>query len=145
MFLLVTFLWACSTTSKQTLSFIPNSSETVAEYQGPENMGWAITHYITYPESEKDSNRAGTVEVSFTVNEMGKVENVKASIRNSNEPSDLAVARKQIQGKEVMELNVPVLQSVISSVEMLQFKPAERDGKPVSSEFSTSVEFILIP
>lgn len=139
------FLCSCSTTSESTFSLVSNSLQVDAEYQGEENMGWAITHNVMYPSSEMDVNRAGIIEISFTVNEEGQVENIKVGVRDNDEPADLAVARKQISEKEVLGLNFAVLQSVINSVEMLQFKPAERNGRPVSSEFSTSVEFMLIP
>lgn len=144
--LIAALLFSCSTTSQPTFSIISNNSlEVEAEYLGEENMGWAITHNIMYPPSETEVNRAGVVDISFTVNETGVVENVKVSIKDKEGIAELAVARKIIAEKDVLDLNLAVLQSVISSVEMLTFNPAYKDGRPVSSEISTSVEFMLIP
>lgn len=144
--LITALLLSCSTTSQPTFSIIPNNSlEIKAEYLGEENMGLAITHNIMYPASETEVNRAGVVDISFTVNEAGAVENVKVSIKEEEGVAELAVARKIIAEKEVLELNLAVLQSVINSVEMLTFRPAYQNGRPVNSEISTSVEFMLIP
>lgn len=145
LFVMVLF-YSCSTTSQPAFNLTPNNSfETGPEYLGENNMGWAITHNIMYPASEMDVNRAGVVDISFTVNETGEVENVKVSIKEEEGVAELAVARKIIAEKEVLELNLAVLQSVISSVEMLTFRPAYQKGRSVSSEISTSVEFMLIP
>ncbi|GAB5408112.1 MAG: hypothetical protein BalsKO_04770 [Balneolaceae bacterium] len=144
--LIIVSFYSCSTTSQSAINLTPNSSlKTNAEYQGENNMGWAITHNIMYPESETEVNRAGVVDISFIVNETGKVENVKVSVKEEEGVADLAVARKIITEKEVLDLNPAVLQSVINSVEMLKFRPAYQNGRPISSEISTSVEFILIP
>ncbi|MEQ9265927.1 MAG: hypothetical protein RLN81_11935 [Balneolaceae bacterium] len=142
----IALFYSCSTTSQPTFNLTPNNSfETGPEYLGENDMGWAITHNLMYPASETDVNRAGIVDITFTVNETGAVENIKVSIKEEERVAELAVARKIIAEKEVLGLNPAVFQSVISSVEMLTFRPAYQNGIPVSSEISTSVEFMLIP
>ena len=63
---------------------------------------------MIYPKSESNLNRTGVIEVSWTVNKLGEVENVKAEIRKNDMPSEIGIARKHIEGKEIIkELFVP--------------------------------------
>ena len=122
----------------------PDQGDRPAEYQGEKDMSWAIAHYMVYPEEEKDTNRGGIVDVSWTVTKKGKVKNVKVALNRSKKFSEIAIARKKLENKDVLEVNQAVIDNLIRSVEMLNFRPARKNGKTVKSVISTSVEFILI-
>jgi hypothetical protein len=117
---------------------------TNAIYNGEKDMAWAIAHYIEYPVDEMQFNRAGIVKVTFFINEDGNVSEVKASLDEEIKAAEIAVGRKKIEGKDELAINFSVLQSLIKSVEKLNFYPAKKNGKPISSIVTTSVEFILI-
>lgn len=117
---------------------------TKATYKGEKNMSWAIAHYVEYPVSEMEVNRAGVVKLSFQVNEKGKVNNVKAILNEEDKTAEIGIARKELVDKEILPINLPVLQSLIESVEQLNFEPAKKNGSPINSTIETSVEFILI-
>ncbi len=117
---------------------------TEAVYQGEKDMAWAIAHYVEYPLEEMKFNRAGIVKVSFEVDKKGKVNQVEVIVDEEIKAAEIAVARKKLVDKEVLPLNFPVLESLIKSVEKLNFQPAKKNGKPVSSTVTTSVEFMLI-
>ena len=117
---------------------------TKAVYKGEKDMSWAIAHYVEYPVSEMEVNRAGIVKVSFQVDEEGKVNKVKAILNDEEIIAEVGIARKKIVDKEILPINLPVLQSLIGSVEQLNFEPAKKNGKPINSTIETSVEFILI-
>ncbi|AXT20868.1 hypothetical protein D7030_11095 [Flavobacteriaceae bacterium AU392] len=139
--ILITIMLACSSSSEKK-NVIP---DTDAIYEGENDMGWVISHYMIYPKSEENVNRAGIVNVSWTVNKSGAVENVKTSMRKTNKPANTAIARRLIPDKEVLEINKPIIDNLVYSIKLLKFIPAKKNGKPVNSELSTSVEFILIP
>lgn len=117
---------------------------TKAVYKGEKDMSWAIAHYVEYPVSEMEVNRAGIVKVSFQVDEEGKVNKVKTILDDEEIIAEVGIARKKIVDKEILPINLPVLQSLIGSVEQLNFEPAKKNGKPINSTIETSVEFILI-
>jgi TonB family protein len=73
-----------------------------------------------FPESAKKSGISGWVEVSFTVNERGMVENARAS---SSEP------------KEVFDW------AAVQAVEQWRFEPPLRDGKPTSQATKVKLRF----
>ncbi len=114
-----------------------------AVYVGEKDMAWAIAHYVEYPKEEMEFNRAGIVKVKFQINEKGIVNDVEA-ILDQEIQAEIAIARKKLLEKEVLPINLPVISSLIKSVEKLQFEPAKKDGRPVSSTITTSVEFMLI-
>ena len=136
-----TILVSCTSFSEKNNTVIP---DTVAVYKGENNMGWVIAHYMIYPKSESKVNRAGKVYVSWTVNTLGDVENIKAEVKKDEESPQTIIARKLIKDQEVLEINKPVIDNLMYSIKLLEFIPAMKDGKPVNSELSTSVEFILV-
>ncbi len=111
-----------------------------AEY----DLGWLINHYMIYPKSENDVNRAGVVERSWVVTKEGMVQDVKAFVRTTDEPAESAIGRRRIKGKEVLKINQPIVDNLMYSVGLLRFEPALKNGKPVNSKMTTSVEFLLI-
>lgn len=115
-----------------------------ATYKGENDMAWAIAHYVEYPEGEMKLNRAGIVKITFQVDENGKVVEVKAVLDEEIEKAEIAIARKKLTDKEILPINLPVIQSLIKSVEKLNFLPAEENGAPIKSTITTSVEFMLI-
>lgn len=119
----------------------PDIEATVkAEY----DLGWLINHYMIYPKSENNVNRAGVVEVSWTVTKEGVVQDVKAFVRTTDEPAESAIGRRLIKDKKVLKINQPILNNLIYSIELLRFTPALKDGNPVNSKMTTSIEFLLI-
>lgn len=136
-FILFSFVFeGCKQTSKE-------SKTSEAVYVGENDMAWAIAHYVEYPKEEMEFNRAGVVKVKFQVNTQGVVNEVEA-ILDEEIQAEIAIARKRLAEKEVLPINLPVISSLIKSVEKLQFEPAKKDGKPVNSTITTSVEFMLI-
>ena len=119
-------------------------SDSSAIYKGEHDMAWAIAHYVEYPTEEMELNRAGIVKVSFEVDNQGKVQRVKANLDEEVAQAEIAIARKKLENKEVLPINFSVLESLIQSIEKLQFEPAKKNGKPVISTITTSVEFMLI-
>lgn len=115
-----------------------------ASYKGENNMAWAIAHYVEYPVEEMQFNRKGIVKITFEVNEEGKVDGVKAILDGNLKEAEIAIARKKLANKEILPINLPVIQSLIKSVEKLNFLPAEKNGKAMKSTITTSVEFMLI-
>lgn len=123
---------------------IEKTSDTEAVYIGENDMAWAIAHYVEYPRDEMQFNRAGIVKVKFQVNEQGIVNEVEAVLDEEIKNAEVAIARKKLEGKEVLPINLPVISSLIKSLERLQFQPAKKNGKPINSTITTSVEFMLI-
>jgi len=115
-----------------------------ASYKGENDMAWAIAHYVEYPVEEMQFNRKGIVKITFEINEEGKVDDVKAILDENLKEAEIAIARKKLANKETLPINLPVIQSLIKSVEKLNFLPAEKNGKPMKSTITTSVEFMLI-
>ena len=133
----------CSLTLQGCKQAQKESITSEAIYIGEKDMAWAIAHYVEYPKEEMEFNRAGIVKVKFQVNEKGIVNDVEA-ILDQEIQAEIAIARKKLADKEVLPINLPVISSLIKSVEKLRFEPAKKDGKPVSSTITTSVEFMLI-
>jgi hypothetical protein len=118
----------------------------VATYeQGEAAMYQFLGQRIRYPSKARNENRSGTVRVSFTVNENGKVENIKTETREEgyllkecvvvgyNQPSQKAKGVDDAMKKESARV-----------VEGLgKFIPAEKDGKPVSSVLILPIQFKL--
>jgi hypothetical protein len=111
-----------------------------AEY----DLGWLINHYMIYPKSESNSNRAGIVEMSWVVTKEGTVKNIQARISTTDQPAASAMARRRVQGKEELGINQPILDNLIYSIGLLKFTPASKGGKPVNSRMSTTIQFVLI-
>lgn len=139
LFIIVAFL-AISCDSNR----IEESPDIEATVKSEYDLGWLINHYMIYPKSENNVNRAGVVEISWVVTKEGIVKNVEAYVRTTDEPSESAIGRRQIKGKDVLKINQPILDNLIYSVGLLQFTPALKNGKPVNSKMTTSVEFLLI-
>lgn len=135
--LFLTTFMSCEKEPKETVL-------TEAVYQGENDMAWAIAHYVEYPKEEIEFNRAGIVRVSFVVDEKGNVNQIEVAIDEKIKTAQIAVARKKLDNKDVLPLNFSVLESLIKSVEKLNFQPALKNGKPVISIVTTSVEFMLI-
>lgn len=136
--IIITFAISCNSNA---IEEAPDIEATVkAEY----DLGWLINHYMIYPKSENNVNRAGVVEVSWIVTKKGLVEDVTAFVRTTDEPSESAIGRRLIKGKEVLKINQPIINNLIYSIELLRFTPALKDGDPVNSKMTTSIEFLLI-
>jgi len=120
------------------------SDITEAIYTGDNDMAWAIAHYIEYPKEEMQFNRAGIIIVKFQVNKEGIVNEVEAVLDEKIKEAEVAIARKKLEGKEILPINLPVISSLIKSVEKLQFQPATKEGKPITSKITTTVAFMLI-
>lgn len=123
---------------------IEESPDIEAVVKSEYDLGWLINHYMIYPKSENNVNRAGVVEISWVVTKEGMVQDVKAFVRTTGEPSESAIGRRLIKGKDVLQLNQPILDNLIYSVGLLEFTPALKNGKPVNSKMTTAVEFLLI-
>ena len=123
---------------------IEEHPDRVAVVNAAYDLGWLINHYMIYPKSERNVNRAGIVELSWIVTKEGVVKDVTAFIITDDQHAASAIARKRIQEKEVLKLNQPILENLMYSVELLKFIPALKDGKAVNSKMKTSIEFVLI-
>lgn len=139
--ILATLFLSCNTQTQNKDAIIP---DTLAVFEGENDMGWTIGHYMIYPKSEADVNRAGIVDVSWTVNTLGEVEQVQAGLSTSDAPAQGAIARRRIKDQEVLEINKAILDNLIYCIKLLKFIPAMKDGTPINSEVSFSVEFVLI-
>ncbi len=123
---------------------IEEDPDRIAVVNAEYDLGWLINHYMIYPKSEHNVNRAGIVELSWIVTKEGVVKDVTAFVITDDQHAASAIARKRIQGKEVLKLNQPILENLMYSVELLKFIPALKDGKAVNSKMKTSIEFVLI-
>lgn len=137
LFLISFILIGCKEVQKKS-----DSAEAV--YVGEKDMSWAIAHYVEYPKDEMQFNRAGIVKVKFQVNEEGIVNEIEATLDEEVKTAEIAIARKKLAEKEILPINLPVISSLIKSLEKLKFEPAKKDGKPVNSTITTSIEFMLI-
>ena len=107
---------------------IEEHPDRVAVVNGEYDLGWLINHYMIYPKSERNVNRAGIVELSWIVTKEGVVKDVTAFVITDDQHAASAIARKRIQEKEVLKLNQPILENLMYSVELLKFIPALKDG-----------------
>lgn len=123
---------------------IEENPDRIAVVHAEYDVGWLINHYMIYPKSENTTNRAGIVELSWIVTKEGTVEDIKAFVRTTDQPAESAIARRHIKGKEVLKINQPILDNLIYSVGLLKFVPALKNGNPVNSKMTTSIEFVLI-
>ncbi len=123
---------------------IEETPDVIAIVDAEYDLGWLINHYMIYPKSESDSNREGVVEVFWIVTKEGIVTNVEASIRTTDQPAASAIARRRVKDKEVLNINQPILDNLMYSIGLLKFTPALKEGKPVYSRMSTSIQFVLI-
>ena len=137
-------LFACVFVLNSCHTNADKNPDTEAKYVGENDMAWAIAHYVEYPAEEMQFNRAGIVKVTFQVDKQGKVNEVKAVFDEEITQAEIAIGRKKLEDKEVLPINFPVLHSLIKSVEKLNFEPAKKNGKPIDSNITTSVEFMLI-
>ena len=118
----------------------------VAQYQqGDEVMYKMIREKITYPKTARENNRMGMVNVTFTVNTKGKVEN--PSIAQSpqghvlNEVVVVGYSKYSEVSKEVDEALKAEAIRVVASLGT--FIPAQKDGKAVSSVLTLPIQFTL--
>lgn len=99
--------------------------EQMPEFVGGESaMMSFIESNINYPEQEKLANIQGVVYVSFIVNEVGKVINVKVIRGMNNHPNF---------DKETLAM----------MNKMPNWKPGKQNGKPVSVQYTLPIKFAL--
>lgn len=123
---------------------IEENPDRVAVVNAEYDVGWLINHYMIYPKSESTTNRAGIVELSWTVTKEGTVKDIKAFVRTTDQPAESAIARKRFVTKEVLPINQPILDNLIYSVGLLKFIPVLKNGKRVNTKMETSIAFVLI-
>lgn len=118
----------------------------IATYEGgQEAMYQAIKKSITYPVSARSENRTGLVEVSFTVNEKGHVENVRTdAAEKGNLLSEVVVIGYTNSTQEPRGIDETLKSECIRVVESLgKFVPAEKEGKPHASVLVLPIRFKL--
>ena len=138
-FLIVSFFLLSCNSNK-----IEEQPDRAAVVNAEYDLGWLINHYMIYPKSEQNVNRAGVVTLTWEVTKEGVVENVTAFVRTTDEPPASAIARRRISNQEVLPINQPILDNLMYSVSLLKFIPALKDGKAVHTKMTTSIEFMLI-
>ena len=108
-------------------------------------MYQAIKKRITYPVSARSENRTGLVEVSFTVNERGHIENVRTGAgEKGNLLSEVVVIGYTNSTQEPRGIDETLKSECIRVVESLgKFVPAEKDGKPSTSVLVLPIRFKL--
>lgn len=118
----------------------------IAQYQhGEQALYQTISKLIRYPEAARKENRSGSVYITFTVNDDGKVENVEASadVEGHLLYEVVVVGHSPSPGK-ANGVDDVLKEECVSVVERLgKFYPAERDGNPVSSVLTLPVKFQL--
>jgi hypothetical protein len=116
-----------------------DQNEKMAMYEeGQEAMYTAIKQRIQYPAIARRENSTGLVEVSFTVNEKGQVENVTAdATKKGNMLPEVVVVGYSTSNTPAKGIDEVLKAEGVRVVQTLgKFVPAEKDGKPV--------EFVLV-
>ncbi len=115
--------------------------------QGSPAMYKTIGKNIKYPQSARKINSQGVVYISFSVNNNGEVENVKPERRDGNLLETVVVigyGAISENPEQITEVNETLKEEAVRVVESLgKFKPAQKDGKSVSSELTIPIEFKL--
>jgi hypothetical protein len=119
--------------------------KTATYEQGEQAMYHTITKQITYPASARRENRSGVVQVSFTVNEKGNVENVEAKAGTGGYVLNEVIVVGYPKSSETAKGIDDVLKAeCVRVVESLgKFIPAQKDGRPVSSVLTLPIKFLL--
>ena len=91
---------------------------------GQDSLFSYLEHNLIYPESAKESNKQGTVYVSFVISKTGKITNVKITRGVNGAPELDAEAVKIVQ-------------------EMPDWIPGRQDGKNVPVQYALPLKFIL--
>lgn len=112
---------------------------------GEQAMYQTITKQIRYPASARSENRSGVVQVSFTVNEKGNVENVEAKTGKGgyvlNEVVVVGYSKSSETAKGIDDILKAECVHVVESLG--KFIPAQKDGKSVSSVLTLPIKFKL--
>jgi beta-lactamase regulating signal transducer with metallopeptidase domain len=118
----------------------------VAAYPGGEPaLAKSISQKVTYPQIARKENRSGLVQVSFTVNEKGEVENVAAEAGLSGQMlNEIVVVGYYKPTVPAQGVDDVLKAEGVRVVKLLgKFNPAEKDGKPVSSVLILPIKFKL--
>jgi hypothetical protein len=118
----------------------------IATYeQGEEAMYQTLAKFIKYPVTARNENRSGWVRVSFTVNENGKVENIKADTKEEGYVlKEMFVVGYSQSSEKAKEVNDALKTAAVDVVEALgKFIPAQKNGKPVSCVLTLPIQFKL--
>ncbi|MBT1711200.1 hypothetical protein KK062_23350 [Fulvivirgaceae bacterium PWU5] len=118
----------------------------IATYeQGEAAMYQILTKRIMYPASARHENRSGLVRVSFTVNEKGHVEHIKAETRKDGYLlKEMVVVGYYQTSEEAKGIDDALKAAAVQAVEGLgEFIPAQKDGKPVSCVLTLPIKFTL--
>lgn len=118
----------------------------VATYeQGEAAMYQTLTARIKYPTIARRENRSGVVQVSFTVNEKGTVENIKAETQKDGYLlKEMVVVGYYQTSEKAKGIDDALKGAAVDAVEGLgKFTPAEKDGKPVRCVLTLPIKFTL--
>jgi beta-lactamase regulating signal transducer with metallopeptidase domain len=113
--------------------------------QGEEAMMKKIATEIKYPASARTENRSGLVDVSFTVNEKGDLENVEAkSLSNAYVLKEIVVVSYSKSAEKPKGVDDVLKAESVRVVSGLgKFIPAQKDGKAVRSVLTLPIKFKL--
>jgi hypothetical protein len=113
--------------------------------QGEKAMYQTIIRRIRYPASARTENHSGLVRVSFTVNEHGSVEHVKAETdKGGHLLNEIVVVGYSQSSQEAKGIDAALEAEAVSAVEALgKFIPAQKEGKPVRCVLVLPVKFKL--
>ncbi|MCD9018030.1 M56 family metallopeptidase [Parachryseolinea silvisoli] len=118
----------------------------IATYkQGEAAMYQILTKRIMYPATARHENRSGLVQVSFTVNEKGHVENIRAEMRKDGYLlKEMVVVGYHQTTEEAKGIDDALKAAAVQAVEGLgAFIPAQKNGKPVSCVLTLPIKFTL--
>lgn len=118
----------------------------IATYeQGEAAMFQTLAKRVKYPSTARAENRSGVVHVSFTVNEQGNVDNIKAETRKDGYMlRELTVVGYYDTSGEAKGIDEALKAAAVDAVKGLgKFVPAQKDGKAVSSVLTLPVKFTI--
>lgn len=121
----------------------------VATYaEGETEMYASLGRQIKYPATARKENSQGVVQVSFTVNEKGIVENIKTgAAKGGHVLKEMVITGYRSSSappQDVKEVNDVLKAEAVRVVEGLgRFYPAEKNGKPVSCVLTLPIKFTL--
>ena len=116
-----------------------------AVYEGGNDaMYKSIASTIKYPKSARDENRSGTVYVSFTVDAQGEVQGISTNRKNGEFLEQIVVVGYSKSTEEAKGVNADIEKEAMLAVDRLgKFRPAEKEGKAVSSVLVLPIQFKL--
>jgi len=120
--------------------------DSIARYpQGEEAMYQDIKKRIKYPASARREKRSGSVNVTFTVDENGNLQNVRTrSAPEGHIFSEIVVVGYFKSQEKEKGIDKVLETEAVRVVESLgEFIPAEKDGKPVRSVLTLPIKFVL--